>query len=213
MFASKDNPKTSEWPELDISFRVPTLNIRSLPTLPVTIDGMQMRTDSTGSLQAFLPWGQHNVSIADSLPVSEGVRMTFVRWSDGVTSATRQVSIGNNMTLSALYEPQYRLDVSSPYATTNGSGWYFQNETAVAFVEPTTVPAEGTLGLVGVRHVLDHWVGNCLADNVTCKLIMSGPSSVIAVWRDDYTTPILLAVSIAVIVSLTILLHHRRKRQ
>jgi hypothetical protein len=211
VLASTDPRNTAEWPELDVSFRVPALNIQSLPNLPVMIDGRKTKTDSTGNLQAFLPWGLHNMSVPEALLVTEGVRMTFVKWSDGVTLAARQINIGNNITLSGLYETQYRLDVASPYATTSGSGWYSQNQTATASVEPTAVPAEGVLGLVGVRHVFDHWVGNCKTNAVVCTLTMSGPTRVVAVWRDDYTISILLTVSIAVVVALTAILRHRRR--
>ena len=212
MFASKDNQNTAEWPELDISFKGPALRIETLPNLPITIDGTQMITDLKGELQTFLLWGDHNVSVAGFLPVSEGMRMTFVKWSDGLTSPIRQVSIGNNLTLNASYQPQYRLDVNSPYALPSGSGWYFQNETATASVEPTIVPAEGILGLVGVRHVLDHWTGHCKTQSVTCSVLMNGPYTVTAVWRDDYTNTILLLGSIAVIVGIIVLVYNRRRR-
>jgi hypothetical protein len=211
--ASQGLPNAKVWPELDISFRVPTLDIQSLPNLPVMIDGRITNANSSGSVRTFLGWGLHNVSVPESVPVSEGVRMRFVRWSDALTSATRQINIGNDMTINALYGTQYRLDVISQYATTGGSGWYFQNETAVASVDSTSVPAEGLLGLVGVRHVLDHWTGICKANGGTCTLTMTGPTKVTAVWRDDYTISIVFAVAIAVVVSLTSILRHRRKRR
>lgn len=209
IFAAEED--ASERPELDVSFQVPALNIQSLPNLPVMIDGRIMKTDAGGGLHAFLPWGLHNVSIPESLPVSEGVRMSFVNWSDNVESATRQINIGNNVTLRVNYQTQYRLDVISEYAVTSGSGWYFQNETATASVEPTAVFAEGLPGLLGVRHVFDHWVGGCVSDGATCSEIMNEPKQVTAVWRDDYTVSLAFATSIAVVLAITALLRHRRK--
>jgi len=211
IFASTSAANRQHWPELDVSFQVPTLKLQSIPNLPVLIDGRQLGTDSAGNLQAFLLWGSHNVSVPEAIPVSEGVRMGFVKWSDGSLSATRQINLGNNITLAAVYEKQYRLDVISPYGTSTGSGWYSQSTTAVASVTPTTLPAEGILGVIGVRHMFDHWAGNCTSNGNSCLVTMNGPTRVEAVWRDDYLIPILLAASIVVLASMSGFLRHRRR--
>ena len=181
------------------------------PSLPVLIDERITTADTNGGLYAFLPWGLHNVSIPEVLPISDGVRMRFVSWSDNVKSATRQVDIGNNVTLSVNYRTQNRLDVISEFATTGGSGWYFENETAVVSVEPRVVFAEGLPGLLGVRHVLDNWRGGCMVNAGTCSVIMNSPRVVSAVWKDDYTFPIVFATLIVMVLGLTLFLRCGRR--
>ena len=147
--------------------------------------------------------GAHNVTAPDIIPGQNGVREFFVGWGDNVSSAAREINIDNNMTLQANYERQYRLDVSSPYATASGSGWYFTNEPANVSVQPTWVLSEGLLGLLGVRHVFDHWTGACTISQPECTLPMNGPKMTTAVCREDYTIPI--AVSIIFVIAAAIL--------
>ncbi len=195
-FTSSEN--TTYPPELDVYFREPTLTLTTpFPHLPLTIDGRTVQTDSTGALRVGLLWGPHNVTAPDIIPVQNGVRDLFVSWSDNVSSAIREINIGNNMTLHANYERQYRLDVSSPYATTSGGGWYFANEHANVSVQPTWVFSEGLLGLLGVRQVFDHWTGACTTSQPECILPMNGPKETTAVWREDYTIPVAAIVAIA----------------
>jgi hypothetical protein len=211
VFAAAAQSNGKGWPELDISFQVPALILHGLPNLPVLIDGRIVKADANGGLYAFLPWGMHNVSVPEALPVSDGVRMRFINWSDDVKSATRQVDISNNVTLSVNYRTQNRLDVISEYATTSGSGWYFENETAVASVEPTVVFAQGLPGLLGVRHILVNWGGGCMVSANTCSVIMDRPREVTAVWRDDYTISIVFATLIAMVLALTLILRRRKR--
>jgi len=196
-FTSSEN--TTYPPELDVYFREPTLTLTTpFPHLPITIDGRTTQTDSTGTLQVGLLWGSHNVTAPDIISGQNGVRELFVGWSDNVSSATREINIGNNMTLHANYEKQYRLEVSSPYATASGGGWYFANEPANVSVQPTWVFSEGLLGLLGVRQVFDHWTGACTTSQPECTLPMNGPEETTAVWREDYTIPIAVAAIVAI---------------
>ena len=211
VFAATEQSDGTGWPELDISFRVPALVMHSLPNLPVMIDGRIMTADANGNLYALLPWGLHNVSVPEALAVSDCVRMKFVGWSDDVKSATRQVDIGNNVSLSVNYRTQNRLDVVSEFATTGGSGWYFGNETAVASVEPSVVFAQGLPGFLGVRHIFVSWTGDCMVNAGTCSVIMDMPRVVTAVWRDDYTISIVFAILIAMVLSITLFLRRRRR--
>jgi hypothetical protein len=200
-------------PELDVYFRVPTLTLTTtFPHQPITVDGSTLQTDSTGTLQMGLLWGPHNITVANTIPVQNGVRELFVGWSDNVSSAAREVNIGNNMTLHANYEKQYRLDVTSPYATTSGSGWYFANENANVSVQPTWVSAEGLLGLLGVRYVFDHWTGACTTSQPNCTLPMNAPKETNAVWSEDYTIPIAVSAIVAIAAGILWLRRNKSRR-
>jgi hypothetical protein len=108
---------------------------------------------------------------------------------------------------------QYDLSVSSPYASTSGSGWYFEGTNASLSVEPDTVPAEGITGVLGVRHIFDHWTLSCTDFESKCVVIMDSPKSAIAVWRDDYTMTIAISAAILVITFAVIMLALRGRRK
>ena len=150
--------------------------------------------------------------IPDAIQTGNGTRLGFRAWSDNNTESDRIVTLGNNLTLSADYVKQYNLEAVSPYGALAGSGWYFEGSTANVSLQPTAVPYEEWLGLIGVRHVFDHLTGSCQTSQPNCSVSMNSPKTVIAVWRDDYTIPILIALAIGA-VAFANRQHSRRKRR
>lgn len=212
-FDSKEHPIAdfSSWPALSLVFVEPYLNlITQSPHLPVTIDNRTFETDADGRFGAYLPWGSYKLTVPEVIPKGEGVRESFVGWGDNITEATRTITLGNNLTLSVNYRTQYRLDVSSRYASTDGSGWYFENTLANISINPTAVLAESFLGVLGVRHVFDRWTGDCSGSQPTCTVPMNDPKNVIALWRDDYTITGVAIVSLLTVVTLVVF---RKRKQ
>jgi len=152
------------------------------------------------------------VRIPDAIQTGNGTRLGFRAWSDNNTESDRIVTLGNNLTLSADYVKQYNLEAVSPYGALAGSGWYFEGSTANVSLQPTAVPYEEWLGLIGVRHVFDHLTGSCQTSQPNCSVSMNSPKTVIAVWRDDYTIPILIALTIGALAFAN-RQHSRRKRR
>jgi hypothetical protein len=203
--------KVTTWPTLDLVFVEPFLALLTQhPHLPIRIGDQTYETDSSGRFGAYLPWGNYTISVPEEILKSEGVRDFFVGWSNNETHASRAITLGNNLTLSVNYKTQYRLDASTPYATINGSGWYYENTIAPLTIYPTTVPAEGFLGLIGVRHLFDRWSGDCSLAQAKCTLMMNGPKKVTAVWRDDYMITTLATASLIAICAIAMLLRKRR---
>jgi len=203
------NASTS--PELDLYFKEPTLTlITPFPNFQLTVDGTPARTDRNGTVQMLLPWGPHQIVVPDQIPGQEGERELFVGWNDNVSTTSRIINLGNDLTLNANYQKQYRLIVNSPYAATNGSGWYFAGEVAHANVQPTAVFSEGLLSFLGVRRVFDHWAGSCTGAQPDCTLTMNSPGQATAVWRDDYTIP--LAIGTIGVAAITVALVRKRGR-
>ena len=95
------------------------------------------------------------------------------------------------MTLTAEYGTQYKLEANSSYGSVTGDGWYFENTTATISVSPTNLFADGVLGYFGVRHAFDHWSGDCTSIETQCTILVNGPKSAYAQWRDDFTIPLL----------------------
>jgi len=197
-------------PELDVYFREPTLTLLTpFPHLSIMVDNRTLQTNANGTLRTGLPWGVHEVSVPQVIAGANGVREVLVSWSDNVTSATREINIGNNQTIGINYERQYYLNVTSSYATTGGSGWYFAGETANATVQPTVLFEEGFLGLLGVRRVFDHWTGDCSSNQPECMLTMTRPMQATAIWKEDYT--ITLAIFAVVAIGIALAMLQRKK--
>jgi hypothetical protein len=192
-------------PELDLDFVAPALTVEtSYPNLPITIGDRTYQTDAKGVFGAFLAWGRYEIAVPEISPEGEGARVVFVGWSDNVSGPRRTISMGNNMTLRANYETQYYLNVTSLYGPVNGSGWYPQGQEALVLVQPVVY------GIVGVRHVFDHWNGDCTGTQPECRVTMNGPKNIAAVWRDDYTITMLCLVIL--IVGVIFLITRRVRR-
>ena len=214
-FASKDYPleRGLRWPALDLVYIEPFLTIAtSFPNLTIVVDNRAYQTDSSGVFRAPFLWGDHRVRIPDVIPTGNGTRLGFRAWSDNNTESDRIVTLGNNLTLNADYEKQYNLETASPYGSLAGSGWYSEGSNENVSLQPTAVPYEGWLGLIGVRHVFDHLTGSCQTSQPSCSVSMNSPKTVIAVWRNDYTIPILVALAIGALAFAN-LQHSRRKRR
>lgn len=198
-------------PELDLDFVEPLVTILTpFPNIQVGVDKAVVQTDAAGKVQTYLAWGEHQISLPETVPIDEGTRKAFSAWSDGIQQATRTITVGNDITLTAEYVTQHKLEASSQYGSVTGAGWYSENTTATISVSPTSRLADGILGYLGVRHVFDHWAGACTSSEPQCAILMNGPKSAVAQWRDDFTVPLVAVALIVIGVVLTALL--RRKK-
>jgi len=196
------NGKTA--PTLNLTFNEPFVTIETpYDNIPISIGNTTVNSDTNGTARMLLPWGDYTISVPETIPMSNGTRAAFEGWSDETGSSTNQISLGNNLTVRAIYGIQHLLEASSPYGYVTGGGWYFEDARANITVEPGAVPIQGVSGWVGGRYVFDHWTGDCNSSNVTCSIIMDGPKVTVAVWRVDWTQTI--AGSLFLIVSSLIL--------
>jgi len=215
IFDSKDHPQTSisTAPELDLDFPEPVLTLEApYANIPITLDGQTFGTATNGKFQAYLPWGDYNVSVPEVITEGEGARAVFHGWSDNLHETRRVITVEGNTTLRLNYEMQYKIDVFSPYALTNGSAWYTQNTQAVLSVRPTEVAKLDLLGQLGARYIFDHWAGDCTTSKPECTIIVDGPKAVTAVWREDYTVPTVVLVLLAAGVTVLLGLFVRRRK-
>jgi len=185
-------------PELDVDFIEPRVTVLTpFSNITVNVDQIAVHTDEGGKIQIYLPWGQHQISVPAMIPINQSMRRAFSGWSDGIPQSNRTINVGGNLTLGAGYGTQYKVEANSPYSFVTGDGWYFENTTATISVSPTNLFADGVLGYLGVRHKFDHWSGACTSIESQCTILVNGPKSAYAQWRDDFTIP-LLAVLIIV---------------
>jgi hypothetical protein len=109
--------------------------------------------------------------------------------------------------------PYVQLKVESPYGDTKGSGWYMVNETATFTVAPTQVEMEGFLGLLGGYYEFAGWSGDSSSTSPSSTIMMNNDKTVIAVFKPNYTMPILCLAIVVVITLLVLTIILRRKQR
>jgi len=126
-------------------------------------------------------------------------RSVFKAWDvDGYDMGSGTVTLTMNMPhrATARYQDQYYLEVKSELNQPQGSGWYNRDSEATVSVIPE-LPMAGFWGSLGGRHVFDSWVGPVPSPNSpAAKVMVDKPSTVTAVWREDYSIAYLLLAAI-----------------
>ena len=158
----------------------------------------------------------------DVIYTTPGARLVFDGWHlNGERRQTELMTIivNGSMTIAAGYRTEYYLNVTSSTAHTNGSGWYMKDALTSFSVEPPAVPAEGFLGLLGVKHSFTKWVVNGGSVDFPSEpegtVIMKEPTALLAVWQDDWGAFVLnlglLLLALAV-VGVVVIVRARRRR-
>jgi ribosomal protein L40E len=147
------------------------------------------------------------------IPIADGERFTLNGWSDG-TSVASGFTADQNVTLSAVYVKQYLVTLTSTLGTAYGSGWYDAEDTARIRVTPTSIPAEGILGVLGVRSMLTGWQGDYTGSpgsDGSSVMKVDSPMTIHAVWSLNPGI-ILPAVVIIAVTSIVAVAFKRRKQ-
>ena len=132
---------------------------------------------------------------ADMVGLASGSRLVFDGWylnSNKLTAEPTTVIVKVPVTLQGRYYTEYYLNVTSPIGYVSGSGWYTKGEVASFSTSIASVPAEGLLGLLGVKRIFARWVGSndFLGDPVDLRgsVVMNRPTAIEATWQDDYSS-------------------------
>jgi len=182
----------------------------SVPNAKVRVDGILYSSDQIPVIFDWVVGSQHVLEVEPTVDGGSGIRYVFVGWDDGPTTTVRTITVSHALTYSPRFKTQYLLTVESPIGDARGSGWYDADSTAT-FSVSSPLPAEGILGLLGGKYVLDHWIGDSTATSPTSSLAMEGPKSVAAEWRADNTLPYAIFGAGAAIVLIAMLLSMRSR--
>lgn len=157
--------------------------------------------------------GTHSVSVPALVLLDNSSRLKFVSWDDGSTQPNRTLNIQADTTIEATFVKQYLLNLPSPAAIAIGSGWYDDGSTA-HFSVPATVPAPGTLGVLGAKLVFAGWYenGNRVSGSSNGQMAMLSAHSLTAQWTIDYTMPIIIFGGVAAVLVATFLVVVLRAR-
>lgn len=139
------------------------------------------------------------LTVPDIIDMAENeARALFLRWSDGHTFPSRNVTIGDQFSeYYVMYRPQYYLEVKSDIGDPKGSGWYSASSQAEFSVRPMA-------GLWRLQ-TFSHWIGDLSGQtdiNIPSGFIsMDGPKIVEAVWVHDLTYLGVLSGGVVIITS------------
>jgi len=191
------------------------VKISGLPsTLTTKISADGREEGSVGgeqNLTFHFTWGEeHVLKVEDYVYKSQGTRYVCKSNTFTCTYPSSRSEITFN------YTAEHLLTVTSPYGTTEGSGWRDGGSVADFSVSPVEFPTEGVLNSLGVRTVFKGWDGpNVLnSSSPSARIKMDYPRTVTAVWTTDYSRAymILGGMTMGIIgVSASALLVLRRK--
>jgi M6 family metalloprotease-like protein len=190
-----------------------TLSIEPhIPGARVRLDGLSYDSEQLPATFIWAVGSEHVLEVEGMIEGGSGIRYVFAGWNDGQTMTNRTVTASSSVTYAPIFKTQYLLTVKSPIGDPQGSGWYDAGSTAV-FSVSSPLPAEGFMGTLGGKSILDHWTGDSTSANSTASLAMNGPKIVTAEWRVDNALPYvtILGIVAAFVVSVAFLLMKRRK--
>jgi len=113
---------------------------------------------------------------------SQTTRYTFQYWKGNDVdsqSANITVEVNKPISIEAVWQREFYLNVSSAYGETWGAGWYREGVNASFGVMP---PQPNIIG-----YVFEGWTGDDSAKTLNATTIIDRPMNVIAKWHRDYT--------------------------
>jgi ribosomal protein L40E len=151
-----------------------------------------------------------------TVPITAGERYNLKGWTDG-TNTGSGFTVDNNMSLTAMYTKQYLVSLTSPLGSTYGSGWHDAGSVADIGVKPTSIPADGILGVLGVRSTFSGWEGNYTGtprSDGSSLITVNAPMMVQAEWQMNLGTilPASAVIIMAAVVSVTAVALRRRSK-
>jgi len=167
-----------------------TVTITSSVQITITTNpsNLQIKVDGQthNAPQTFLwaPGSQHVIEAVTPLYVTASLRYVWNRWDHGGDYRHTYTVPANHTTLTAHYNPQYKLSVISDYGDPQGEGWYDPGSQATFGV---TSPVSGGNG---IRHVFTGWTGtgngSYTGPDLSRTIQINNGVTETAGWRTEY---------------------------
>ena len=154
-----------------------TFKVTVASTVPGTsfvFDGSEFRIPDTGSIYLETKQGPHTIQVEPMTYLTPQTRVVFTGWDDGSTDATRLITLHNDTSILANYRVQYYVNVTSSYGIASGSGWYDENSTVAASIEPPAVNES--------KVIFAQWQGDVNNSDARILLTANWPITVQAEW-------------------------------
>jgi hypothetical protein len=168
--------------------------------MAVSVDGTLYTTDQDGVLVRELKvLTLHSIEAPRNVSITGDWRALFRSWNGTDHENPKTLLVNNDLSLTADYQDEFRLDVVSGVAQVSGTGWY-DSGTIANFSAPLLVPQEGIAGLVGIRWKFTGWSGDIESKDHSESLVMDRPHRIVANWVTDYTQVYFLLIGAVVLV-------------
>jgi len=132
--------------------------------------------------------------------LAEGHRAALKGWNASVP-----VIVNGPMVIGAIWVEQFMVEVRSVRGNPTGRGWYDEGA-SLAVSSEEYIPAEGIMGLLGLRYVLRGWEVDGMAVIDASSVAVHSPLVVVPVYELDYSVTLsyglilLVAIATAVVV-------------
>jgi len=145
--------------------------------LDVVVDG---RTSASPVQYAWSAGTSHTISAPSPQPLGSGARYDWIAWSDG-GAETHTITFTGTMDLTALFDTEFLLTVTSTAPGASGGGWYLAGSTAYASVGNTIVDTAGK------RFTFTGWGGDASGTGATSDpILMDGPKTAVANYEQEF---------------------------
>jgi PKD repeat protein len=155
--------------------------------LAADANGTVVTVNGTTSVYTDLPssvWVDDGSAINYSYAATVNSTLAGKRfYLDNVTGSSSPITVTADTNVSGNYKTQYYLNVSSPYGTTGGQGWYNNGATTRATLDKGLID-QGN----GTHQVFTNWSGDASGTNYTQSnlILMSGSKTAVADWKTQY---------------------------
>jgi hypothetical protein len=150
------------------------------PNITVNIDGFPFQTNSNGVATTGVPDGVVTVEVPNAITSSGDAKVLFSGWSKYGASNPLHILVNSTLDITAKYAQQFPLDVTSPYGTPQGSGWYLRGTNATFSVENELDYGNGT------RRLFQNWGGDSNSTMNQAWVIVDSPKQVSAAWKTQF---------------------------
>ncbi|MGC8699517.1 MAG: hypothetical protein ACP5RK_00735 [Candidatus Micrarchaeia archaeon] len=137
------------------------------------------------STMGYIAYSSASISAPQYVYVSPDTREVFSGWvGKGIGSYTgplnySEISMNSNITETAQWKSEYLVNITSPYGTVSGGGWYANGSTITYSISAPIIYQNST-----TRVVFLGWSnGN---KNLTGKLMVNKPINLQAIWAKEY---------------------------
>lgn len=185
--------------EFDFSIQIAENGVLALnglqPNATISLDGKSMAVNSSTVVLVLRLRSIHTVGVPPQIQQGIGRRLIFTGWSDGQSSNPRVLLFAENMSVRPIYVTQYLLTVNSGTVVTGGGGWYQQGEVAQFGIPVTVRNSPSFFGLFTESSQFTGWSGDSTSAEPTAAIVMDGPKTVVAQWKESSMFPDLNALT------------------
>jgi peptidoglycan/xylan/chitin deacetylase (PgdA/CDA1 family) len=145
----------------------------------VTLDGS---TYASGQSFWMNSGSSHSFAFPSELEVNSGKRYIWVSSSGLSTQKSGTIIVAASGALTANYETQFFVNVSSPYGVVSGAGWYNLGSTMYATLGQSVISESS-----GIRQLFTDWSEDASGIDLTSdSIVVDGPKYAIASWKKQF---------------------------